>query len=171
MRERQKPIFFSLVFLLLLSPHFAKAQDISRMILKSKQSINGLEASNAERVNISIRLMGADKLGLTEENVKTRCTSLLEKAGIEAVYSLSQFESLHISIHLVGDAMTIRLQFLRAVIFPVISKGKETPYFMLAPTWEILGTGTHGGDPKQILESLIGQLDLFISEYRKANGR
>jgi hypothetical protein len=169
MKKRTMLVLLSALCTLLLSAQSADTQDFSRLALKSKPSLNGLEASSWEKLNLTVRLTGTDKIGLEEERVKTRCESLLKQAGVEPVYSSSQFESLLVSIHIVGEAFAVRLQFLRGVVFPVMPKGQETTYFMLAPTWEVLGAGTHNGDPDHILQGLDQQLTFFLQEYKKAN--
>ena len=157
------------VFFMIINRELLNAQDFDNLAKKSKISLNGLEMSDYKKVRIMIEIQDkASKIGLTEERVRTRCESRLRQAGLQPVVSKDLkdlFDRLVIRIHVISNAFAVDTRFNRAILFEV----EGTPYSMVAPTWYHSGTGTHSGNPEYIIQVLDQTLDLFLTDYLKAN--
>lgn len=167
--ERTKQILFlSFSIMVILSSQVLSAENISSPFLRAKFSLNGLETSNYKNVSLLIESLteDAEKIGLTEERIKTKCELRLRQSGLNPS-SDRRFEHLYVNISVVSQALNIRIDFKRPVLFEV---GKKR-YRKMASTWCESITGTHGDNPEFIIQSLNELLDMFLNEYLKANSK
>ena len=113
-----------------------------------------------------MRGSGIDRIGLTEERVRTKCELRLRQSGLQPVVSEAPYPALVITIQVLAkDTFVIEIQFYRVILFEV----NGVPYSTIAPTWEHWGTGKHGNDSEYIIKTLDQFFDVFLNEYLKAN--
>jgi hypothetical protein len=90
----------------------------------------------------------------------------ISSSGLEPVFEFIRSEYLHVNLKVSLHAFSILLQFSRPVLFGV----GEVEYARYgAKTWQKQITGTHGGGPDYILQSLGLLLDAFLRDYLKVN--
>lgn len=101
-------------------------------------------------------------IDLTKERIQTMAESRLRAARL---YDDAQriAPSLHISINVVGVAFNISVTYWKLVYEPA------SELFAPATTWQLKGSGTHGGDAGYILQGLSEYLDRFVLEYLRVN--
>jgi len=169
MKNKMRFILWISVFSLALGFQVLNAQEQPE-VLESNPSLNGLENSEYRRVRIGIEPLNepANRIGLTEESIRTRYESRLRQYGLEPVSTSEQrSEFVYIGIHIVGTAFHAWVDFGRPVAFNV---GKET-YTAAGKTWFRSETETHGGDAEFVLQGLDSMFNEFLNEYLKANSK
>jgi hypothetical protein len=131
-------------------------------------SESGLEAPGYKTVQILIIGNGLDKIGLTEERIRTKCELRLRQANLNPIPKAKlPLHYLGISVTVADGAFAIQVEFTRPVTFMV--NGKE--YWTLGTTWERNSAGTHGRDPEYVIQTLDRHLDDFLNDYLKANAK
>lgn len=142
------------------------SSDYLSLFLKSKDSLNGLEASDYKKVKMEIflEITKNDQIGLTEERIRTNCELRLRRMGLEPV-STGTDEFLAVGVDIFFNIMVVRLTFNRGVLF----YGNERTYFSTATTWRGGYFGTHGNSQERVLNTLAQAFDSFLNEYLKAN--
>jgi hypothetical protein len=157
------------LFIAVVKHQLVNAQDFYGFSKKSKSSLNGLEVSDYKKVRIKINMQGssANKIGLTEENIREICELRLRQSGLQLVVSEEPVDCLVIVIQVIPRAFSIRSEFYRGILFEV----KGEPYFTVASTWENWGTGTHADRPEYIIRMLDQHFDAFLKDYLKANAK
>ena len=102
----------------------------------------------------------AKKIGLTKESIEDAAESRLRSARLYNPYALPY---LGINVNVGKTAMGVELEYNKWVFDPLSG---ENAY---AGTWDIGGTGTHGGDSGFILSVVSQHLDKFLVEYLRVN--
>jgi hypothetical protein len=147
--------------LVLLSFQMGGARDVP-------YSRSGLEASNYKTVRLRILGKGLDKIGLTEDRIRTRCELRLKQADLTQVASDDPFDiHLGIWVTIVGRAFSVNAAFIRPYWF----LANDQEYFRVGPTWESNQLGTHANDPNNVIQALDELLGEFLNEYLKANAK
>jgi len=162
----KKAILAVLVFvsLFVFTRQSVDAQDFVALLKKSKPAQSGLEVYNYKKVPLSTRIEGkANKIGLTNERIRTKCELRLRQAGLQPEAAKLP-PGLFITVHIADPAFFIGVHFSQLVIF----EANQTPYFMTATTWSKDGMGTNPS-PEYIIQCLDGYLDSFLNEYLEAN--
>jgi hypothetical protein len=142
--------------------------DYMQLLGDSKDSPSGLEVFDYKKVFLKVGLQaeGNDRLGLTEEGIRTKCESRLGQAGLELVQGRAVW--LTVVVQVVSDAFSVSLSFSRGVLF---DGPPNRAYFAAAITWERGSLGMHGNKQEFVMKTLDGQLDEFLKEYLEANER
>ena len=106
----------------------------------------------------------AEKIGLTKKAIETAVRSRLRGARIyDDKVSLPQ---LYVSVHVVGSAYSISLNFDKLVSDPISGESGR------ATTWRTGAAGTHGRiGGGFILNGIRGYVDEFIDEYLRVNAK
>lgn len=105
---------------------------------------------------------GAADIGLTEDAVQAAAESRL-RAGRLYLAEIEPIPFLHVQIHVVSPAFSVRLDFRKIVQDPLSGE------WHYAETWWTGSLGTHGGEYGYILSSLSLALDNFIADYLRVN--
>ncbi len=165
--EMKKAMFVLSLFLsiLALSVQLTEAQENINLSIRAKKSQYGLEIYSYKKVNILVMGLdeGAKRLGLTREQIETRCDGRLRQGGLEPVIRISPY--LKISVDVFGSCFHLSMQFMRNIYFTA----NDNWYEILGATWSCEMNGEHGGTPETIMNALDGCLDKFLNEYLKAN--
>jgi hypothetical protein len=128
------------------------------------QAGTGLEwDGNEMRVLVEDLTADAGKIGLTGEQIKTKCEVRLRQAGLNPTDGGDRL--LYVNVNVVGRGFNIRLAIGRPVHYAT-SRGT---FLIVAHTWDASTAGTHIGEPKFILSQLDLLLDQFIAEFLKVN--
>ena len=99
-------------------------------------------------------------MGLTVDRLQTMAESRLRAARL---YDATALPYLYVNVLVVGVAYSLGVDYNK-MVYDAVSG--ETNY---ATTWNIGGTGKHGGDAGFILQGLSENLDRFILEYLRVN--
>jgi hypothetical protein len=129
---------------------------------------NGLEVENVNEMQIIVEDLNneASKIGLTKEDIITKCESKLRQFRIKPVEDTDAY--LYVAVNVVGNGFSISIEFSRKVLYKV---GNKTYYKYGTSTWSTIATGTYGqGKQNFILDGIDKYLEHFLNEYLKANG-
>ena len=108
----------------------------------------------------------AKKIRLTEERLRTVVELRLRKEGIIITDEVSlEIPIVLVSVTMVGSAYSVTLMIAEMVKL----KRLPPPHWTLVSPWVKAITGTHIGDPEQIVSSLNRLFDIFLNDYYKAN--
>ena len=109
----------------------------------------------------------AEKIGLTENRLKTVVELRLRREGITIVDVSSDLEIpyVYINVNVVGNAYNVKLDINEWVDLERIPVSRGCT----ATVWEVFITGTHGGKSENIVDSLNILFDDFFNDYYKAN--
>ena len=99
-------------------------------------------------------------IGLTVDRIQTMAESRLRAARL---YDATARSYLYLNVTVVGVGFSRNVEYNKRVYDAVSG---ETNY---ATTWDVGGTGTHGGDAGFILQGLSEDLDGFILAYLRVN--
>ena len=64
-----------------------------------------------------------------------------------------------------GPAITVSVGYNKKLFDPLSGENH------IATTWTSSSVGTHGGDPGHIVQALSEQVDKFVVEYLRVNGK
>ncbi len=112
----------------------------------------------------------AEKIGLTEERIKTAVESRLRGARIYEEPEVLFPVYLYVNVDVLGRAFVIKLSLNFNIFREVYSKDAEREsYFGRAETWSNISFGGHGGHAAFILQALAEATDGFVNEYLRVN--
>ena len=97
----------------------------------------------------------------TQDEVRRAVTSRLRSARLFDDVATSPI--LYVGISIVGAAYNVTVQFYKSLM------DSYSGLTLLASSWDIRYTGTHGNHSSYIISDLGQALDLFIDEYLRVN--
>ena len=100
-------------------------------------------------------------IGLTEARIQTAAEARLRSARIYDDSVRSPY--LYIQVTVVGRAFNFDISFKKRLYDPVTDRRAS------ATTWNLGGTGTHGGDAGYVLRALSEFVDTFVLDYLRVN--
>ena len=150
-------LLFTLALALAVWPGHATAQDVSNV--DRFKLFNECEPMNLSVEDYNNEAGWAD-IGLTVDRLQTMAESRLRAARL---YDATALPFLYVNVKVVSRGFSLGVDYLKRLYDPV---SDESNY---APTWDIGGAGTHGGDAGFILQGLSEDLDRFILEYLRVN--
>ena len=136
------------------------------------QSREGLEVADYKTVPVLIEFPNqqAQNMGLTRDRISARVNLELRKhglKGIDAEENKARDHYLYVVVHVAGAGFAIDLAFCRRITF--VSSG--TLYSANGKTWSRLTAGPAERGTDYILGTLPPVLELFVSDYLKANDK
>lgn len=139
----------------------------------SAQSENaGLKIADHENIKTLVESMTEDglEIGLTENRVQSRTEVRLRQVQLTPITNVMGSSFLYVKVSVVGNAFSIELSFHRRVFFNEDPEDYKSDILTAsANVYTQGGRGTHGYDSEYIIEALDTKLDLFISDYLRAN--
>ena len=150
-------LLFTLALALTVWPGHATAQDVS-----DRDRFQLFNECGPMNLVVQDYGDGADwaDMGLTVDRLQTMAESRLRAARL---YDATALPYLYVNVLVVGVAYSLGVDHNK-MVYDAVSG--ETNY---ATTWNIGGTGKHGGDAGFILQGLSERLDRFILEYLRVN--
>ncbi len=103
---------------------------------------------------------GPAGIGLTEKAIATAVRRRLGAAGI---YDPDGLAYLDVRVSVVGPAFHVGIEYRKWLKDP--ASGEEGS----AATWISGSTGTHGGSPEYIMDSIAEHLGGFVEQYLRVN--
>lgn len=126
-----------------------------------------LAIDDYKNVEVLIGELKQNSAGLTEDVVRTRTELRLRTSGLKPVApSTVNRPYLYVSVHVVGNAFNITIEFMRSASWVLPNQKGGVGY---AATWYDIVLGTHGGSSTYIVDALDELLDKFMNAYLKAN--
>jgi hypothetical protein len=134
---------------------------------------SGLEVINPQRMRVVIEDLSesARRLGLSEESIRAKVELQLRRYGIIATQdSRANYSYLYVRITVAGKGpygFNLNVAWKRPIFYIVDGKSYETT----ATTWEKGGAGIASeiGGVQLIMSGIADKIDIFISNYLKAN--
>ena len=162
MKTRRIPVATlaaSLLAFMMLAP-WALGQDLDPEI----ERFELFNACRPMRLLIEYLSPGAAEIGLTREQLQAAVESRLRAARLYTEdRELSDATYLYVNVNVGTTAFNISLEYNKRVTDSFERIG-------LATTWNIGGTGTHGGEASDIVGVLSQEyMDQFIADYLRVN--
>jgi len=151
-------------------PTAALLRNLTEIALNTAPSGDPLKVADFRKINVVIESLSrpAEKIGLTEERLRTRVELRLRSLNFDVVSTVADPEKggfLNVRVTVFGHAYSGFIAFNRDVYFREDEEVKWTH----ASVWGTGSTGQHGDDPGYILDSVEGHLERFLNAYLKAN--
>jgi hypothetical protein len=107
----------------------------------------------------------AQKIGLSEPQIRTRVELRLRKAGIVPLSAPGGPGYLSVDLFVRGNAFSLSVSMVRFAVYGTA----HASYQKLAKTWEKSGAGSHGQDTELLFSALDKLLDGFLNDFAEAN--
>jgi len=127
----------------------------------------GLQVADPGKIRVLIEDLpsGAQRLGLSQQQVGARVSSNLRKAGIKPVdEAITPEIVLYVQISVVENTVCVDVAVMRPVTFQVGDSIMST----LGTTWR-KGVSGRANTADYILQAVDRQVDVFCNEFLKAN--
>ena len=126
--------------------------------------------NNCEPMGLSVQFRSRDDEGINSgianiEDIEDRIRKMAEsRLRAARLFADSASNRLYVGMHVLGPAFSAYL-FYEKPLHDAVSGLTVT-----SPAWiSLVGTGTHGGEPSFLLQSLSESLDGFVLEYLRVN--
>ncbi len=119
--------------------------------------------NDCQHIDLLVTLQTSDSanIDLAEDDIVTAVRSRLKSARLYG--ETSTYGLLQVFVHVVGNGYTIDVDFHKPVVDVISAES------MLANTWSVGSTGTHGGDGGYVLSFVSRHVDKFIDELLRVN--